>query len=228
MDPAEDSEIVRRLRPLADALDADAGLDELAFAVSAVLQPSLDLIGSLALLDELAGDCPTPTRDGVIDHLFGSGMFGPDERDYHSWENSCLDRVLVRRVGMPITLSIVAIEVARRVGVRLAGVGLPAHFVVGDRDDGNWFADPFRGRSGLSADDCRTLAHELGVTNWSSTFLHPVPDRLVIARVLNNLRVTCTKRHDHVRLALVMQARQLFPEFAQEQASATESLAVFN
>lgn len=228
MDSTGQSEVVRRLRPLADALDADADLDELAFALSSVLQPALDVIGALAMLDELAGDCPTPTRDGVIDHLFGSGMFRGDERTYHSWENSCLDRVLVRRRGMPITLSIVAIEVARRVGVRLAGIGLPAHFVVGDRDDPDWFADPFRGRSGMDADDCRALVAELGVANWSPAFLQPVPDRLVIARVLNNLRVACAKRNDRIRLALVMQARQLFPEFVGEHAEAQSSLAVFN
>jgi regulator of sirC expression with transglutaminase-like and TPR domain len=228
VDSGRPSEVALRLRPLADALAADAGLDELALGVSAALRPGLDLIGTLALLDELSAGCPTPTRDGVIAHLFGSGMFGPDRHDYHSWRNSCLDEVLARRVGMPITLSIVAIEVARRVGVRLVGVGLPGHFVVGDAADRAWFADPYHGRGGLTPADCRSLVGRMGASRWSDRFLDPTPDRLIVARVLNNLRSVCERRGDRVRLAIVMQARQLFGEFAEEQAAATRALAALN
>ena len=222
------SEIIARLGPLAEALAADAELDELAFGLSAVLQPGLDVIGSMALLDELAADCPTPTRDGVVDHLFGSGMFRPDRDDYHGWRNSCLDQVIARRRGMPITMSILAIEVARRVGVRLVGVGIPAHFMVGDPADPSWFADPFNGRSGLSPSECHATLRRLGMYRWSPDFLRPVERRLVIARMLNNLKATCKQEDDRLRLALVMQARQLFPEFSNEHERARRSLAVFN
>lgn len=228
MDSTGRSEVALRIQPFAEALAAEATLDELAFGVSTMLRPDLDLIGALASLDELAGACPTPTRDGVIQYLFGSQMFGPDRRDYHSWKNSCLAEVIARRRGMPISLSILAIEVARRVGVRLAGVGLPGHFVVCDRDDPVWFADPFHATAGLTVDDCRELVGRMGVTRWSPSFVRPVADRLIIARVLNNLQSVCAARHDGVRLALVMQARRLFPEFAGEHAAARRALAVLN
>ena len=146
------------MAPFAQAIaEPGATLDEMTLALSSALQPDLDLIGALAALDQLAADCPTPTRDGVIHHLFGSELFVGDRRDYHRWQNSCLDLVVERRRGMPITLAVVGIEVARRVGVGLAGVGLPGHFLIGDPNDPDWFADPFHGRSGMQRDDCRKI-----------------------------------------------------------------------
>ncbi len=225
---AAPSEIRRRVRPFSDALANDATLDELSFTLSAVFEPGLDVIGAMAALDQLAGDCPTPTRDGVMQWLFSSGTFVGDRTDYHHWRNSCLDQVVAARRGMPITLSIVAIEVARRLGVRLVGVGMPGHFLVGDPSDPTWFADPFHGRSGLGPGDCRTLLAELGMSRWSDRFLEPTTDRLIIARILNNLKVSCERRTDSVRLALVMHARQAMHEFATEHDEAVRSLAVFN
>jgi len=223
------SEIQIRVRPFAEAIsDASRDLDELALAIAAVLRPRLDLIGTLTILDELAADCPTPTREGVMSYLFGSGLFEGDHTDYRHWRNSCLDQVLVTRRGIPITLAVVAVEVARRVGVRLVGVGLPGHFLVGDADDASWFADPFHGRSGLTASDCRQLLVAMGAQRWSDRYLEPTPNRLIVARMLNNLKATCEFHSDDVRLALVMQARHEMPEFAAEADAARHTLAIFN
>lgn len=229
VDPARPSEITRRVLPFAEALAASTPtLDELAFAVSKALQPDLDVIGAMTLLDELAASCPSPTRDGVIDHLCGREGFIGDRAGYHHWRNSCLDLVLQRRRGMPITLAVVAIEVARRVGVQLAGVGMPGHFLVGDPHDREWFADPFHGRTGLGPDECRRLMSSMGMTRWSDRFLQPIPPRLVIGRVLNNLKLSCDRHDDVVRLAIVMQLRRLLPELGDEEHDAENALAVFN
>lgn len=229
MDPARPSEITLRVRPFAEAVTTDLpALDELALTMSQALQPGLDVIGVMALLDELAGECPTPTRDGVVQHLFGSGLFEGDRTDYHDWRNSCLDHVLLRRRGMPITLSVVAIEVARRVGVRLSGVGMPGHFLVGDPLDPEWFADPFHGRAGLTRRDCRELMVSMGMSRWSDRFLQPIPPRLVVARMLNNLKVSCERSRDEVRLAVVMQLRRLLPELGDDADEARLALAVLN
>lgn len=213
----------------ADAVrQPDATLDELTLRLSQTLQPGLDVIGVMADLDELAATCPTPTRDGVIRFLAGDAGFVGDTTDYHRWENSCIDRVIASRSGMPITLAVVAIEVARRLGVRLAGVGLPGHFLVGDPDDPRWFADLFHGQSDLTRDDCRNLLVRLGVRRWSDGYLEPTPPRLVVARMLNNLKTSCEQRGDVVRLAIVMQARQALPEFADEHRAAVEAIAPLN
>ncbi len=221
--------MVERVAPFADAVaSSEATLDELTLLLSKALQPDLDVIGVMAELDALAADCPTPTRDGVMRFLSGEAGFTGDRADYHRWENSCVDHVLATRRGMPITLSVVAIEVARRVGVRLAGVGLPGHFLVGDPADPRWFADPFHGHTDLTRDDCRNLLVIQGVSRWSDRFLETSPPRLVVARILNNLKMSCERRSDAVRLAIVMQARQALPEFAAEGTAAVESLAPFN
>ena len=103
----------------------------MALMLSKALQPELDVLGVMTELDVLAADCPTPTRDGVMRFVRDDAGFTGDQTDYHHWQNSCLDHVIDRRRGMPITLAVVAIEVARRVGVRLAGICLPGHFLVG-------------------------------------------------------------------------------------------------
>lgn len=223
------SEVVERVEPFLLAATTDQPtLDELAVAISQVLQPDLDPIGVLAELDVLAADCPTPTRDGVMQHLFGSGRLVGDRAGYHHWRNSCIDHVLRTGRGMPITLAVVAVEVARRVGVRLAGVGMPAHFLVGDPADPQWFADPFHGRTGLTPSDCRELMVSMGMAHWSERFLDTIPPRLVAARILNNLKFSCERHRDEIRLALVMQARQSLPELGDDPAEAQLALAVLN
>jgi len=229
VDRARRSEVHERVAPFADAvIRPDATLDEMTLLLSKALQPELDVLGVMTELDVLAADCPTPTRDGVMRFLRDDAGFTGDVVEYHRWENSSLDHVIARRRGMPITLAVVSIEVARRVGVSLAGVGLPGHFLVGDPDDHNWFSDPFHGRTDLSRDDCRNLLVRLGVQRWSNSFLETVPPRLVVARILNNLKASCERRDDGLRLAIVMQARQALPEFAEEHREAMEALAPLN
>ncbi len=229
MDPARRSELHERVAPFADVVaQPDASLDEMTLSLSKALQPDLDILGVMTELDVLAADCPTPTRDGVMRFLRDDAGFAGDQTDYHRWQNSCLDHVVDRRRGMPITLAVVAIEVARRVGVRLAGIGLPGHFLIGDPDDPRWFADPYHGRTDLRRDECRNLLVRLGVRRWSDSFLEPVPSRLIVARMLNNLKLSCEHRDDGVRLAIVMQARQALPEFSGEHHEAVEALAPLN
>lgn len=226
VDPSAD--LAARLQPLSDALAAgDATLDELTLAVSAVLRPRIDPMVTMVELDELAATCPSPTRDGVIRHLAEAGFDG-EHGDYGHWRNSCLDRVVSGRRGIPITLAVVAIEVGRRVGVELVGVGLPGHFLVGDPGDRSWLADPFHRRTDLGPEDARELLAGLGLAKWSDRFLDPVPNRAIVARMLNNLKVTCERRGDRVQLALVMAARQLLPEFADEESEAVRARGVLN
>lgn len=207
---------------------SDATLDEMTLTLSKALQPDLDLIGAMAELDELAGRCPTPTREGVMRYLVHDAGFEGDPTRYHRWENSCVDRVVAERRGMPITLAVVAVEIARRVGVHLTGVGMPGHFLVGDPDDPQWFADPFHRQPERTRDQCRELLVRLGATQWSETYLDPSPPRLIVARMLNNLKLSCDRRDDGIRLAVVMAARQALPEFASEHDDAVAALALLN
>lgn len=219
-----------RFAALVQGDPAAVPLDEAALALSAVLQPDLDIVGWLATIDDIAAGCATPTRSGVVAHVCREMGFVGDRRRYGDWRNSCLDRVIAQRRGIPITLSVLVIEVARRVGVPLVGVGMPAHFVVGDPADDDWFADPFGGGDELDRNGCRELLERVtrGQVTWNDAHVRPTPSRAVVARMLNNLRAAFSQQHDPVRLALVMRMRAAVPEFVGEAQAAARAQAAFN
>ena len=105
---------------------ADRYLDLLCALVATTIDRSADVGSMLVGLDKVAELCPNSFA-GIVDTLFASGMFAGDGDDYHDPRNSLLHEVLARRVGMPITLSVVAIEVGKRVGVPIQGIGLPGY-----------------------------------------------------------------------------------------------------
>lgn len=95
-------------------------------------------------LDEIADTVESPTTAGIVAALFDRDGFRGDVENYHDEDNSFLDRVLLRRKGMPITLSAIVIEVGQRVGVPLTMVGMPGHVIVGTENDGHYI-DAFGG-----------------------------------------------------------------------------------
>ena len=206
-------------------------LDEACLAMSSTIQRPLDEIEWLAALDLLAGDCPTPTPEGVARYLFGDLGFRGNTDAYFDWRNSCLDRVIDTRVGIPISLSVLMIEVARRVGVQLDGVGMPAHFLVRTAGDPARFFDPFAGGTELDADDARALFERVtrGQVPWSDNFLQPTLTQSIVVRMLNNLRSIFQGRSDELKLALVMQMRSQIPLLAETERDEIEwATAVFN
>ena len=136
-------------------------LDEAAVLIAACAEPDLRSGAVMAQLDVLAETCPGYTLDALVPHLFGRGGFGPDRTDYYDPRNSLINHVLERRLGIPITLSVVALEVGRRIGVPMAGVGMPGHFLLQDKVDRSVFIDPFHGGRLLDAEGCQRLFHQL-------------------------------------------------------------------
>jgi hypothetical protein len=233
MDPSGAELVAHRLQHFTTLMTGpatDLMLDEAALTMSAVLQPRLDIIEWLSVLDEFAASCPTPTREGILAHLIGDLGFIGDRRSYGDWRNSCLDRVISGRRGIPISLSVVVIEVARRLGIGLHGIGMPAHFLIGDPKDPDWFCDPFHAGEILDGAGARSLLDSLthGQIPWHPDHLQPVVPRLVIARMLNNLKAAFTQRKDLLRLSLVMQMRITMPEFDSEREQAQRLRFVLN
>ena len=97
--------------------------------------------------------------------------------------------MLDRRLGIPITLAVVMLEVARRVGVAAAGVGMPGHFLVGDPDRPGSFCDVFAGGALLQQDGCEAIFHRaVGAAHaFDPEMLAPVSARSIVARMLANL-----------------------------------------
>ena len=166
----------------------DIPLDEAAFLIAAQVRPELDVAAELRRLDDLADGCKEPTVDGLARHLFDDLGFRGNTEQYQDPDNSYLDQVLRRRVGIPITLSVLTIEVGRRLGVELDGVGMPGHFLVRHRGDPTLFLDPFGGGRRLDAAGCRAIFTNLGGKEWDESYLAPIRPRAILTRVLANLQ----------------------------------------
>ncbi len=206
-------------------------LDEAALLIAAAIQPDLDPVDWLARLDQLAARCSEPTADGVAHQLFDVDHFNGNRGAYYDWRNSCLDRVIATRTGIPISLSVLMIEVARRVGVELHGVGMPAHFLVRTADDADVFFDPFDGGRKLDRAGARSLFEQVTGSQvvWNEAYLDPTPNRDIVIRMLNNLKSVFAGRSDSVRLAIVMDLRSAVPELAElEAAEIASTSAIFN
>jgi regulator of sirC expression with transglutaminase-like and TPR domain len=174
-----------RFTELVQRPDADIPIDE-SMLVIAAHDHDVDVDAQLARLDELARDAPSDA-DGIARHLFDEGGFLGNQVDYSDPRNSYLDCVLDRRLGIPITLSILMTEVARRRGVALAGIGMPGHFLVG-APDGQTFYDPFHGGQRLDRDGARALFATMRMdAAFHDEYLEPVGPRAILARVLANL-----------------------------------------
>lgn len=123
--------------------------------------------------------------------LFEVEGFRGNERDYYDPRNSYLNEVLDRKLGIPITLSLVYMEVARCVPLPALGVGLPGHFVVKvPTPEGDILLDPFSGGKELSEADCQERLDRVygGLLRLEKSMLLPVTKRQMLVRILNNLK----------------------------------------
>lgn len=175
-------------------------LAQTALLLSAHVRPDIDLEAQDARVQDLADRCPEPTLDGVRRAIFTEAGFTGDQDNYYAPANSLLDAVLDRRRGLPITLSLLTIDVGRRVGVPLDGVGMPGHFLVRDRVLPDVFIDPFAGGTVLSTEDCRGIFRRMAGPDapFDPRFLDPISDTLLLSRMVANL-VNAYRRADDRR-----------------------------
>ncbi len=157
----------------------------------------LDTIADRVRIRLDAGDPTVAVIARLHDVLYRELAFrGPTAAEYGDPANSLLDEVLARRVGLPISLAIVELEIAARLGVALVGIGLPGHFIVGGPD--GLLVDPADGGRSLTPDDCQALIRRAigdGVL-FHAGMLRPAGRREILARVLRNLRAARLGRRD--------------------------------
>jgi regulator of sirC expression with transglutaminase-like and TPR domain len=181
--------------------EAAIDLAEAALLIAKEEYPDLEVAHYLSRLDIMAAEVRARTGDGedphrliasLSDYLFREQGFRGNTDNYYDPRNSFLSDVLDRRTGIPITLSTVYMEVARRLGVRLHGVGLPGHFLlkyVGP--DEEIVIDPFNGGASVSPADCQRILDRIyhGKLAFEPRFLSVLGTRQILARMLTNLKV---------------------------------------
>jgi regulator of sirC expression with transglutaminase-like and TPR domain len=185
--------------------------------------PGLEVRPYLKKLDELArgasaathGLAPEEATAALVEHLFVKEGFRGNEDNYYDPRNSYLNEVLDRRLGIPITLSLVGMEVARRLRLPLVGVGLPGHFVLRYSARGEIIFDPFRGGRRLSLEDCRELVARVSGETFPlrPEHLRSATKLEILIRILRNLKSAHMRADDLPRaLAAVERIMILDPE----------------
>lgn len=197
--------------------DVDLTMGSLLIAAHAT--PELDLVRQAARIDELAEQCTEPTLDGVRRSLFDDCGFTGDRHSYYDPANSLLDQVLDRRRGLPITLSVLMIEVGRRLGVPLDGVAMPGHFLIRDRVLPGVFVDPFAGGRVLDDADCRVLFHSVvgDKAPFRGAYLDPVPGTAILARMAANLVNAYRRCDDRAGLRWAARLRARCPKVSPQE-----------
>jgi regulator of sirC expression with transglutaminase-like and TPR domain len=187
-------------------------LDEAAALIAAHAYPDLDAGMVLRDLDGLAGQVREPTLDGLCRLLFRDLAFSGNRDEYYDPRNSYLNDVLGRRIGIPITLAVVTIEVGRRLSIPLDGVGMPGHFLVRDRVDRSVFVDVFGSGERLDLGGCERLFRATtGQRAFSTEFLEPISRPAIVGRMLANLEQIHQARRDMDSLGWVTELSALMP-----------------
>jgi regulator of sirC expression with transglutaminase-like and TPR domain len=212
------------LRDLLGRRPSRIEVDRAALEIARIEYPDLDAAQFITQLDHHAlaiAERALDLSDGrsfvetANQYLFKEAGFRGNADDYYNPGNSCLNRVLETGLGIPITLSIVYIEVARRLAKPVTGVGLPGHFVVRYQDDEySAVIDPFNGGAILDETQCCQLAQ---VESLDRTMLEPVDRRYIAMRLINNLRnIYFTRREGAKALQLLDLLIEAAPDSADE------------
>jgi regulator of sirC expression with transglutaminase-like and TPR domain len=189
-----------RFRQVFRGPEPEIDLGRAALALARLEHPDLDEDSYVARLSEFAEQLRPKLPESLVSkdivgavsrHLFENLGFCGNEGDYYDLRNSFLNDVIDRRTGIPITLSVVYLEVARHLGLPYFGIGLPGHFLV-KYDDGRQrvFVDPFNGGRTLKRNQCQKLLREIvgrRIVLREHDFA-PVDKPYIIRRMLNNLR----------------------------------------
>jgi regulator of sirC expression with transglutaminase-like and TPR domain len=198
----QQSQEMERFAAVVQREEADLELDVAALLIGAWeherfdVEPhrrALDALAARAATAVQAADSPDEAGRALAGMLFAEIGFRGNTDDYYDPRNSFLTEVLDRKVGIPITLSVLYLEVARRLGLRAAGVAFPGHFLV--RVDGGpdpldpLILDPFGGGAALDRPALETLlARSAGPdARLADVSFAPAPKRAILVRMLNNL-----------------------------------------
>jgi regulator of sirC expression with transglutaminase-like and TPR domain len=190
-------------------------LDEAALRLARTEYPLLDLSVQLARLDALAaraecdpGQSPQANISSLNRLLFEEENFAGNEEEYDDPRNSYLNDVLDRKKGIPITLSIVYQEVARRCGLPVVGVGFPGHFLAKYLTaSGEILIDPYHRGAVVSRQDCaKKLKAQFGEeAEFRPSYLATTSTKQTLTRMLNNLKGSFFRRKEFPKVLMMIE-----------------------
>ena len=220
--------MLRRFRDEVVKPEAEIDFVRAYIALEAFAHPEARADWAMARLDDVTQEAlkwidarPVPAAR-LSEVLFQNLGFLGDSAHTGDPENSFFSQVLTRRRGIPISLSVVFLEVARRTGVEAHGLGVPGHFIVRARGSGEsdfTLLDPFYGGTPISVTECaaRVAALSGGRLAFRPQHLTPVGPRYILTRILNNLKSGyAAKDHSAPAAAVVERLLVLDPTNATE------------
>ena len=192
----------KRLQQLVSGPEESIDLAEAALLIATHAYPDLDIAQQLARIEELARTLdsriqrqsgPSQRIAALNEYLFAELGFAANEKDYYDPRNSCLNEVLERRVGIPITLSLLYMEVGGRIGLPLHGVSFPGHFLVKCAlPEGTVVLDPYAGGISLGVADLQKRLRKVHGDELAppviAGMLETAGKKEIILRLLRNLK----------------------------------------
>jgi regulator of sirC expression with transglutaminase-like and TPR domain len=201
-----------------DRSDREIDLAKAALYICQIEYPDLDIARYLNILYEMATEVakrlpethyPLKTIQTINQYLYTELNFHGNETDYYNPVNSFLNDVLDRRTGIPITLAVVYLEIAKKIDFPMVGIGMPGHFLIRPNfKDAGIFVDAFNGGEVLFAEDCRQkLIHiyQQDIPFLPPELLQPVTNRQILLRILNNLQANYLNQVDFDRAYTIKQ-----------------------
>jgi regulator of sirC expression with transglutaminase-like and TPR domain len=186
-----------------------------------IAYPDLDIARTMSQLADLAAAAVpyVPDSDPILyrgvllaEFLFGRQAYSGNRQEYGDPRNSFLNEVVDRKLGIPITLSLLYLDIASQLNIPAHGVGLPGHFIVAvNGGDERWYLDPFNGGGRLSLNECTRLVEM--TTGYEGPFqahwLSPSDPGAIIARMLHNLRAIYAHNKQWVEAVTVIELLRL-------------------
>ncbi len=212
------------------AVDDEAlPLDRAALTLALEEYPELDVREYLGRIDTMAARAevligtdraPVHVIERINEILFVQEGLRGNSDDYYDPRNSYVNEVLDRRLGIPISLSLIYLEVARRIGFPVRGIGFPGHFLVkhvaGDKET---IIDPFNLGRILTWNDCQELLDKIykGSVEMHPSLLKPMGNRSILTRLLFNLKSIYTQKEQHFKaLSIIDRILMLNPHAPSE------------
>ena len=193
---------------LAAMPDEQMDLEQGAFLIARYAYPSLDVAVYIRQLDEMAQEVqdrigPRASGEETVKtlnrYLFTEQGFKGNTKNYYEVENSYLNRVIDRRTGIPISLSVVYLLIGKRLRLPVHGIGMPGHFLVKyESDRYKIFVDCFNGGALLTEKNCQRFLTEAGY-GFDEKYLQHSPVRAILCRMIKNLLAIYAKLDDPMK-----------------------------